>query len=221
MAKPRSIDGLVAALRAELEEARGNGATFLVALWQEADGTGGYLLRMDGAMMGIGDYQYGFTHLDDLGAPHSDEVARYARQEAGRLIGHLEEFDEEHRNTVRHTLPMLFFHDADDVEAALASGKLSIEAALMLWWEADGRQVNRGSFSPHQRLTLSRDVDVVRLTPTEDGFTWTPETLFRAGEAVNGAVIGERAWMEVPGGTLAIPAADVVAEPLPTRHLKP
>ena len=77
-----TLTALHAAVMSEL----GTSAGYLQAIWQEADGSGGYIVHPDGRMVLAGDYQMGLSHVNDfLNAPNTGDPKR----ELALLLGHL------------------------------------------------------------------------------------------------------------------------------------
>lgn len=72
---PKTTETLIASILAELVQIGPGGA-----LWGEADGDAGYLVRPDGAVLGIGDYQA----VDKEGT-----LQELDRGELGRILGDL------------------------------------------------------------------------------------------------------------------------------------
>ncbi len=65
------------------EAAAGNDVC--VAVWQEADSDAGYVIATDGRMANIGEYQFGFTHIDNL-KQADPNAAHELRQVSGAIM---------------------------------------------------------------------------------------------------------------------------------------
>ena len=224
----RSTETLVHAIRESLADAASEGGQFCVAGWGEADGDACYLIHVDGRMVGVGDYQYGFSHVDDLLSPNlSAEVGKYARQEAGKIAGSMEPINLLGNGDdwgVVERLPSAFLADGDMVEWAAAAGALSATDMFELLSTRQGKLVIPGLSGRPDEIELTKDIEVSRLVQSEDGeYAWNTQVAFRAGEKAPGFV-GPQGYanISVSDGYLHLVEGEyVVPEPKPRRGCAP
>ena len=221
----RSIETLVQSIRESLAEIGEEGHTFALAQWSEADADAGYILHTDGRMVSMGEYQYGFSHIDELLSPDlNDEVRRYAKIEAGSIAGSIEAIDLSDASDpfdLRERLPYAFQADSDLVEKAVKAGKITIPEMFELLATQEGKLVMEGNAGNHD-FQVVKDIQVSRVKQNDDG-TLTRETqvAIKAGESVKGfAGHGDSGYANanVDGGYVQLTADEFVApEPQPRR----
>lgn len=212
MTKPkRSAQTLVEIIGEQLAEMKQEGHEFAVALWGEADADAGYLLRSDGKMVGLGEYQYGFSCLTDMTNPAlTGEVLTYARSEAGRIAGGMEAVDMEavaagrdDMNLLEH-LPYAFQAYSENASTAAKQGKMTLEQMFELLLTRPGKVVFEGNVQGWHDITLKEDVVVGELVEKDGGgFGWQPRVAIKAGDTVRG-FSGGYTQVPVPGGYVSI-----------------
>jgi hypothetical protein len=210
----KSVETLVQAIREELANIKASGESYALARWPEADGDAGYMLCVVGRMLQVGDYQAGFTHIDDLTSPALDEERRgYARAESGHIASSLESIavDPELRDEVAHGIAQNFGLDFDVVWGALSDGRISVEAAFELC-----AGVPRGTLfvfpgSADQKTHSVRstaDISVASVVHAPNGgLTVTNRLVATAGHVLLGTLRGASLAVPVPGGYIQVPAA--------------
>lgn len=210
MAKPKkSLEAVIQAARDTLAEEAESGATLCLAMWSEADADAGYLVHVDGRMVGVGEYQYGFSSIDDMARDHGDdETNKWARSEAGRLAGSLEALDEEGIEMLNETFQYAFGKDADKVEQALNANAHTIEELFDLLTSAPHPFLVDGSRGSYE-FEATRDIECSRLAVGADGkLSWTSSVAVEKGATIKGNEIRNDnfTFIEAEGGTLRVPA---------------
>lgn len=214
---PRSIDLLIQAIRQSLDEAREAGHQFCLATWSDADADAGYLVHVDGRMAGVGEYQYGFSHLDDLASPgDTQEMRTIARHEAGSLAGTLAPIGADDLEELSERLPCAFQADAELAARAVAEGQASVQELFDLLCSAPGQPVLAGNCGNQDKFELLQDVRAARLATGKDGkLAWQEIQVGRAGDIVEGAALaGSYAYLPVPGGFVHLQPEQFKRSPL-------
>lgn len=196
----RSIEALVGAIRQQMEGVETETGLF-VALWCEGDSDAGYFLRADGTMFPAGDYQYGFTHLDQLlETEHESE----ARGEAGRIAGDIQPLTTDELEELYERLPMPFGVNHEVVEKAWADGKITAADVVDAYARCPGLIVEALKVGERQEVVLTQDLVVGTLALTEAGLEWTSHTVAHAEQTFKGLVhhAGHFAEINVEGGHL-------------------
>ena len=221
----RSVETLVQSIRESLAEI-GKESPLSLAHWAEADADAGYILHADGRMVGLGEYQYGFSHVDELLSPDlSEEVRKYARSEAGFIAGSIEAIDPNDINDpfeLRERLSSVFQADSSVVEKAVREGKATIPELFELLASQKGKLVFQGD-AGNKEFQVATDILVCRIKQNDDGaLVRETEVAIKAGESVKGfAEAGRYAYANVDGGYVHLTADEFVApEPRKRHHCK-
>jgi hypothetical protein len=232
MARPKAaLPLLIDSIRSSLDELAAQGEVLAIATWPDADSGGGYLIDMQGRMAGAEDYQYGFSTLDELlSADLSEEVQRYARSEAGAIAGNIVGLssDPDLREQASAYMPYNFGVSASLVEAALESGRLTLEDAFTLFISApqDAYVVHDANAVPGKdTVVLAQDVSVATLVEDPAGsLVWKDQVVARVGESVPAEISAAVTTATLPCGRLMLkPAAIESASPgvRPSRRCGP
>lgn len=225
MAKPkRSLETLVASIKETLQEGISEGQEFFAAQWGEADGDACYLVSKDGRMVGLGDYQYGFSSVDDLlSTTHSEEVQGYARSEAGRIAGGLEPLDLAHIETgrddygVKERLPGAFGVDARVAEKAMEQEGVAFVDLFALLANIPAKQVFPNQSTPRDLITMDEDLVVCRLVMENGKPAWSQEVVAKAGDSIKADVSHGSAFAHVADGLVRLDLGSFQPAPAPRR----
>lgn len=218
----RRTEALVNAIRQQLESETEHG--LFLALWGEADSDGGYLLRSDGTMLPVGDYQHGFTHLDQLLTSSDEEQAASARHEAGRIASDMEEITSDDLDELMERFPLAFGADSALVEQALARGDVSVCQLMDLMGQLTTPLVMEGKTACVHRICASQAVTASRLGATENGLTWQTIMVAQPGQNLEGFVDARgMAAINLEGGNAHafLPAGSFTFEVIPRHCVKP
>lgn len=212
MAPKRSTQTLIQSIRETLEEMRQEGHTLGVALWQEADADAGYLIHVDGRMVPVGEYQHGFSHIDEMEKEQADqETANSARGEAGKIAGNIDALNDDYREQLNETFAYAFGAESDLVEKYVRTHNPTIESLFELWQSAPAPMMI--PYQVHASHTFKVTQDVVAPILGENGngqLSWSSNVIFKAGSDVTGSVNGNSAFVQVPGGQIYMPAEQVI-----------
>lgn len=209
MAK-KSLETLVQSIRESLAEIKSAGDVFAIASWPEADGGGGYMIHIDGRMMPVDDYQYGFSHINELISDNlSVDVQKYARQEAGRIASSITPLsaDPDLKEYAQENVAFLFGVNSSLVERGLSSGATTLEDVFELY-----TSLPQGAYIVHDdkvignvgtaQATVDVAVSNVIADPNTGKLTWQTQTLFPAGTDIRGFERSSSLEVDVPGGTI-------------------
>lgn len=219
----RPLETLVQAIRETLEETQEEGHTLAIAQWSEADADAGYLIHTDGRMVGLGEYQYGFGHIDELLSTElDDEVRGWARSEAGHIAGNLETVDLDDESDpfdLLERLPIAFQADSDLVEKCVSDGSVTIAQLFELLSGVKGQLIQEGRSDGTDEIKVTQDVVATRLKQADNGeLSWESQVVIAAGGTAQGNAFGERACVSVAGGHLYLPEGAFVAPERKPRH---
>lgn len=217
MAKPkRSIETIVSAIKRHLEDEKASGSSLCLAMWSEADADAGYLVHVDGRMVGVGEYQYGFTHVDEfLGDQPDEETERWARGEAGRVSGSIEALDEEGIEFLSENFAQFFGADHDVVEAAINKGAYTIEELFELAASVPGCISVEGR-ADTMLYDVAEDIQAIRLIEKGGRLEWESYVAFKKGEAASGDSLGGDIYLQ-KGDRLVPVRPDHLINPRPMK----
>jgi hypothetical protein len=237
MPKPvRSMDNIVQTISQSLAEAAAQGSTFCAACWNDDDSDAGYLVHVDGRMVGFAGYQYGFDNISELLSTElTDEVKRYARSEAGHLAGGLEPVDLCAANNgsddwgLLERLPYVFGPDTGLVYKAVKANKASVSELFELIFAAPGKMVRDGGcVSEHDKrlVKVNEDVSWCRLSQSNDGeLSWNNHVIAKAGETLSAfvgrdnyaaiSVLGGYVYLHPNGFEISTPSPETPRSPGP------
>ena len=225
MAKPkRSTETLVQAIREQLDEAGQSGQQLCQAQWMEADADAGYLIHVDGRMMPMGEYQYGFDHLDDLMKDHgSDEVNGYARGEAGSIAGGLEPLTPADESDMLERIQYAFGKHADLVERQVGQGNTSVATLFELYTKRPANIPSEYGEYRHQTFEAAEDLVAAELAEDANGqLAWKTRVVLAKGQTGAGqAGRAANAFVILPeGGTVCVAANKLtnIQDVAPTRR---
>lgn len=212
----RSNEALIQLVREALNGFALLGKKYAFSSWGEADGNAGYMISIDGKMMGIGNCQHGFASLDDLakaGASSDQELSKLARREIGRIAAGLYdeiEFFEDHERQehVKSMAARNFGADAPLVSARIDQGMTLHELFELYHSRPANTYVVFDGHVPRSNVengVLAKDLTVSFLSPQ---CQWVSNTLFRTGDVLPTVSRAHGRSVYVPGGEVLMSDED-------------
>ena len=199
----------------ELLDVKDMGDQYVVAQWNEADADAGYLIHIDGRMAPLGDYQFGFHHVNEL---ISTPDVKEAIHELAKIASHLEQYDAADQGETASLFSENLGPSFAGPCAAYKAGVLSFDQLFDLASAPIQRLTIDGVIQANRWATIQSDVLVDVITGQGAAWQWSQVTVAKAGDLVQ---VSSSNMLSTIHGLVQLEPQECVIAPLPKKASHP